>query len=317
MSDARQLPLFVRMPQTEGELYARTHFADTITLFQQYLARQGKTEHTISAFTADLHLAGEYLGARTPIGAFTTAMLNDFLHWLEFERGVPCSRKSYARRVTTLKVYFKWLVDIGALDFDPALAVLQRSGPAPLALVLSDEEVEAAGAYAASLARGEKPDVRPALLFRLLLETGIKKSEAARIVPDDFERDAAGDSRLLVRQSSPRNPYKERRLAVSPLLDDLLSRYLAQYQPKTLLFTCTPRNLEYILEAVGVGAGLDKKISFEMMRWTSGVRDYLAGYDPNGIREKLGLSRISWVETFAKIRRLAGEDPDEDADDDQ
>jgi integrase/recombinase XerD len=73
------------------------------------------------------------------------------------------------------------------------------------------------------------------------------------------------------------------------------------------LFTCTARNLEYILEHLGEEAGVPHKISFEMMRWTSAVRDFQAGVDPNTIREKLGLSKISWVETFRKIRQLAGE----------
>ena len=44
-----------------------------------------------------------------------------------------------------------------------------------------------------------------------------------------------------------------------------------------------------------------------MLRWTCAVRDYRAGVDPNTIREKLGLSEISWYETFAKIKRLADE----------
>ncbi len=87
----------------------------------------------------------------------------------------------------------------------------------------------------------------------------------------------------------------------------MLDEYLGQYTPKNTLITCTARNLEYILEDLGSGAGMDAKISFEMLRWTSAVRDYRADVDPNAIREKLGLSEISWYETFAKIKRLAEE----------
>ena len=58
---------------------------------------------------------------------------------MEHGRGVPCSRKTYARRVTTLKVFFKWLHEIGAIPHDPARAVLQRSGPAPLAVILAPD----------------------------------------------------------------------------------------------------------------------------------------------------------------------------------
>ncbi|MCA9911653.1 MAG: hypothetical protein KC519_23520, partial [Anaerolineae bacterium] len=92
---------------------------------------------------------------------------------------------------------------------------------------------------------------------------------------------------------------------------DVLDEYLGQHRIDETLFTCTPRNLEYILADIGVGAGLDKKPSFEMLRWMAALRDYQAGMDADAIREKLGLSKISWVETFAKIKRLAGEDAEE------
>ena len=68
--------------------------------------------------------------------------------------------------------------------------------------------------------------------------------------------------------------------------------------------TCTARNLEYILSDLSTGADIPTKISFEVMRWTSAVRDARAGIDGESIREKLGLSRISWTETSRKIERL-------------
>ncbi len=306
MMDARQLPLFPTQPASEADLNASTRLQDTVPLFQQRLARDGKSEHTVGAFTSDLHLLQEFLGGGQRIGAVTTDDLNAFLHWLEFKRGVPCSRKSYARRVTTLKVFFKWLHSIAAIASDPAAAVTQRSGPAPLALTLKPDEVMAVQGVALALRGGKKPDARPALLFELLLATGIKKSEAMRLRPEDL--DQAGPKPVLhVRKGAAKDVYRERRLPLEPLFIPLLDEYLWQYEPKTVLFTCTARNLEYILEGLGSEAGVPHKISFEMMRWTSAVRDYQAGHNPNAIREKLGLSKISWTETFRKIRQLSGE----------
>lgn len=303
--DARQLTLFDMQPLTEAELNARTPLRETWSLFQAHLFKQGKTTHTVDAFTADLHLLGEYSGEREPIKSITTRKLNSFLEWMEKGRGIPCSRKTYARRVTTLKVFFKWLHEIGALAQDPAAALLQRSGPAPLALILTDEEVEAALSATDKLRRMEKPDTRPALLFHLLLQTGMKKGEVARMKPDDIDTRNSAAPVLLVRQTSIKHQYKERRLLLEPLFLSLLDDYEAQYKPQTLVFTCTPRNLEYILEAIGDEAGIEKKLSFEMLRWTFAVRAYKLGMDANAVREALGLSKISWVETFAKIKQLA------------
>lgn len=311
MSDVRQLPLFPDQPASPDDLNRHSPFKHTLALFQTHLMQSGKTEHTVKAFTSDLHLLAERAGEATAIGEFTTTTLSDFMRWLEHGRGIPCSRKSYARRVTTLKVYFKWLHEIGAIPYDPAVPILQRSGQAPLADILDERETAMALSYADTLRIAEKPDARPALILRLLLATGIKKAEAARLSPKDVLRIAKGQAILLVKHSSPKDVYKERRIEIDGELLDVLDEYLGQYRVEDTLFTCTPRNLEYILADIGVGAGLDKKPSFEMLRWMAALRDYQAGMDADAIREKLGLSKISWVETFAKIKRLAGEDAEE------
>lgn len=300
-----QLPLF-DVPVTEAELTPRTQLRYTLALFQHRLVLDGKTEHTVSAFTSDMHLLCEHLGETAPVGQITTSELNGYLEWLENGRGVACSRKTYARRVTTLKVYFKWLHGLGVIADDPAQAVLQRSGPAPLSPILSDDELDAAVRAARGLMRGEQRDARPEFLLRLLLETGIKKNEALRLTLADFEITGALPS-LRVRQSSARHAYKERRLRLSPALIEAYVAYLTQYAPAKTVFTCTGRNLEYILEDIARAADLPIRMSFEMLRWTCGVRDHRAGDAPETIREKLGLSPISWVETFLKIRKLSGE----------
>jgi integrase/recombinase XerD len=306
MSDVRQMPLFPTLPASEADLNPHTRLRDSVTLFQSHLMREGKSEHTVKSFTSDLQLLMEHDGDERALGRISTTDLNGFLDWMERERGVPCSRKTYARRVTTLKVFFKWLHDIGAIPHDPARPVLQRSGPAPLAVVLTPDEVSAVLAHAASLRRGEKPDARPEMLFRLLLDTGIKKSETMRLTPADVNREANPPT-LMVKHKSAKNVYKERIIPLDRAWLPLLDEYLTQYTPHPAIINCTARNLEYILEDLGNGAGIDAKISFEMLRWTSAVRDFRAGVDPNAIREKLGLSEISWYETFAKIKRLADE----------
>jgi integrase/recombinase XerD len=306
MTDVRQLPLFPALPASEADLNPHTLLRDAVTLFQRHLFSEGKTEHTVKSFTSDLQLLVEHSGDDVALGKFKTSDLNTFLEWMETGRGIPCSRKTYARRVTTLKVFFKWLVAIHALPHDPALAILQRSGPAPLAEILSPDEVASVIAYASRLRRGEKSDARPEMLFRLLVDTGIKKSETMRLTPADVVRD--NPLTLTVKHKDARNIYKERIIPLDPNWLPVLDAYLLQYKPQVEIINCTARNLEYILEDLGTGAGIPQKISFEMLRWTSAVRDFQAEVDPNTIREKLGLSEISWYETFAKIKKLAGKE---------
>ncbi len=306
MSELRQMSLFQNEPRTPEEISKQTSLQATTTLFREYLRREGKSQHTLKAFDSDIQLFAEYVGGNIAVGAFTTGDLNKFMDWLENGRGVPCSRKSYARRVTTLKVYFKWLHGIGAIVHDPAKAVLQRSGPAPLSDVLSMQQIRDALDFSRRMnyKRTQDQDYRPEMLLWLLLDTGIKKGEATKLVPGDIDRLNPRAPVMTIRQKT-RNVYKERRIPLDPEWLTLFDLYIEQYHPKDTVFTCTQRNLEYILTDIGNGAGIPFKLSFEVLRWTCAVRDHRLGMEDQAIREKLGLSEASWIETGSKIRQLA------------
>jgi len=304
MTDIRQMPLFATQPLSPEDINRHTALKDTFNLFTLHLALEGKSQHTVKAFASDMQLLADYTDGATQIGRYTTTNLNQFLDWLEHGRGVPCSRKSYARRVTTLKVYFKWLHTIGAIIHDPAKAVLQRSGPAPLSYALTRNEIARVLDAAQRVKKGEEIDFRPEMLFRLLLDTGIKKGEAMTLTPKDIDLLNPRHPFVMIKHKV-KNQYKERKIDLEPDWITLLDLYLDQYDRRDMIFNCTSRNLEYILTDLGEAAGIDAKLSFEVMRWTCAVRDYRNGVDEQSIREKLGLSEASWYETSAKIKKLA------------
>jgi integrase/recombinase XerD len=311
MNNPKQLPLFGLRPRLLADVSVQTPLEYAIPFFQQHLYKDGKTEHTVNSFTSDLGVLVEFGAGNLPLGQIDTELLTQFLDWMEHRRGVPCSRKTYARRVTTLKVFFKWLKDQQIIPYDPATLLVQRSGPAPLAEILTERQIEAALSAALLERMKEKADARPEFLFRLILMTGMKKSEAMSLQVDHFDR-TTRPPMLTIKAQSAKQVYKARLIALEASIIPLLDEYRSQYPSDGVIFTCTPRNLEYILERIGDGAQIGVKISFEMLRWTCAVRDYRAGMPPQAIRDKLGLSDMSWRETFDKVKRLAG-DLDEDS----
>ncbi|MCP4362071.1 MAG: site-specific integrase [Chloroflexi bacterium] len=282
--------------------------------FETHMRDEGFALNTVKAFASDVRLLGKYLGIGQPVNQIGTKDLNDFLNWLLYERGVPCSPKSYARRVTTLKVFFGWLHESAVLPDNPANAVIQRSVKSPLPTLPSEDEVSRAQVVAQQMRVGEfgkKADARPYLLLTLLLKTGIKKGEAMAIIPNHIDHSNTDEPMLFVRYANPNMRYKERKLPLDPQWLDVLDEYLIQYSPPDTLFTCTARNLEYILRDIGDGAGVTRGlISFENMRWVSALRDFRAKEEPDDIRQKLGLSKITWRETNAKLTALAANNLD-------
>ena len=115
-------------------------FAPTASLkaalgaFEKHMQREGFSEHTVKAFLSDLNILGQFVGAGRAVGEIGTKDLNDFLEWLQHGRGVPCNAKSLARRLTTLKVFFGWLLESGVLEVDPAAPIALNESTSPLVI---------------------------------------------------------------------------------------------------------------------------------------------------------------------------------------
>jgi site-specific recombinase XerD len=273
--------------------------------FEVHMERQGFAENTIKAFLSDLNILAQFAGVGTAVDAISTQDLNRFVDWLVHERGVPCNPKSLARRVTTLKVFFGWLAETGVLPSDPSAPVVHKPVMTPLPKIVSDSELERVLAVTQALRHAEKPDARPHLLVTLLLHTGIKKGECMNVVMNHLDFSDPACPVLWIRYANPRRRHKERKLRLPVRWPAVLAEYRAQYQPQDALFPCTARNLEYVLAGVAQDAELPDGLSFEMLRWTCAVRDYQAGMPADKLRQKLGISKITWREVKVKIARLA------------
>jgi len=317
MSDNIQPDLFPEgtLPPGEGKkappLSRDASIQAALGLFEKHMLEKGFALNTIKAFASDIRLLGKYLGIGQSVGEIGTKNLNDFLNWLRYERGVPCSNKSYSRRVTTLKVFFGWLHESGVLANNPSTAVIQLTAKSPLPTLPTQEQIEKALEVTQAIRVGndeKKPDARPHLLFTLLLQTAVKKGEAMTIVPNHIDHSDPSNPILFIRYANPQLRNKERKLYLDPEWVDVLHEYMEQYKPSDTLFTCTPRNLEYILTDVGEAAGMERGfLSFENLRWVSALRDWQKNMEPDEIRQKLGLSKITWRETKSKLEKLAKE----------
>jgi len=300
-----QLPLF---PYTGPgpQLTAQSPLDAAIEGFHKHMIKEDFAENTIKAFLSDLRLFKRFIGADKPIGEIATEDLNDFLTYLRHYRGVPCSAKSYSRRVTTLKVFFAWLTEERILPFDPAAPLIHQRVSPPLPRILYEDQVRRLlETTRALLQNEEKPDARPHLLVTLLLQTGIKKGECMGIKLSHIDLSNPKAPVLYIRYDDPRKRRKERKLRLPSEFPSILKRYLDQYHPQEYLFECTARNLEYVLRDVAERAGIKEGVSFEALRMTCAVRDYQAGMPLEKLRKKLGLSSITWKETSEKIKRLA------------
>lgn len=289
-------------------LRANSTLAAAIAAFDEYMLRKGFSENTIKAFRNDLKILSGFMESDVKLYQISTQNLEDYLAWMQSERNVPCSAKTLARRITSIKVFFGWLHGIGVLGTDPAEPVAQQPARPPLPVILRDQDVSrlvrAAQDY---LWSRNNSDARPYLLVSLLLQTGMKKAECARLLVADFNFERPQSPEVTIRYAGEEQAHKNRILALNQTITPVFNQYVDQYKPVDFLFDCTPRNLEYVLDEVGQKAGIRNiQVGFETLRWTCAVRDYRTGMPEERLRQKLGLSKISWRETREKIFQLAG-----------
>lgn len=288
-----------------AHITAQTTLIPAINGWEIFLNDQGSSPHTVKAFLGDVNLLASYLPPDRKIGGVTTNDLDNFLNWMQKERGVPCSPKTLARRITSIKAFFRWLHNAGVIFVDPAEKVVQKSVRSPLPEVLTVDEIEAVRKVARSYLEAEKPDTRYAALLELLLATGIKKSECLNLSPNHVELDAPEGPILHIRYNNPKHRYKERKINLPADWIELYQAYSAQHDLSDQLFPWSQRRLEYLLEDLSKEAGLEKHLSFSMCRWTCALLDWQSEIEIDKIRQKLGISKVQWREVSQKLRRLA------------
>ena len=257
-----------------------------------------------------MRLLASYLPPDKQVGEISLPDLNNFLRWMEHERGVPCSPKTLARRITSLKSFFRWLHEGGAIPTNPAEKVVQKSVRSPLPEILTTSEINQIIDTANSYRLGADPEHRSYLLFTLLLATGIKKGECLSLSPNHIQMDAPEGPLVFIRYASPQNRYKERKIALPEDWIDAYQQYRGVYELNDRLFPWSARMLEYVLEDLGTDAGIQKRVSFSMCRWTCAVKDWESGMEQNKIRQKLGISEVQWREVSRKLHSLSKPEPE-------
>jgi len=91
--------------ETTSRVRPDSSLSATINAWGEALEADGRSIHTVKAFTGDLRLVGKFVGAGTAIIAIGTHDLKNFLDWMLNKRNVHCSPKTYARRITSIKAF--------------------------------------------------------------------------------------------------------------------------------------------------------------------------------------------------------------------
>lgn len=289
-----------------------TRLDEALAAYAKHLERRPISDNTRKAFWGDVNMFAHFI---TPseddnrpaplLTSITSERIRGFIAHEERRKNAN-SPKSIERRLTSVKVFFRWLHESGVIAIDPADSVPYKPLVDPLPEYLTEPQAAAVIQAARDVAAGDRLDTRPLAIVALVLETGMKKGECLKLTLGDVDRSPRG---VWIRYDKKHLKFKERRLPITDECLSALDAHIQRYQPRDRLFDCTGRNLEYIFNRKVAPLADLNALTFEMLRWTCALRDYRAGdMNEEQLQFKYGLSPVGWSEMEAKLARIvAGE----------
>lgn len=263
-------------------------------------AERGAAPNTIAAYARDLQGAEEAIGDLVAADGSALASLGG--HW-----GL-LAPSSLARKCSTLRQFYGFLVDEGLRSDDPSPALPKPRTRRPLPRLLGHGEIDALFARAEDEAGGGRPDtVRMLALLELLYGSGLRASELVSLPLSAVPRDAPF---LTVTGKGG----QQRMVPVSNRARQALSRWLAVRSEAAgvgakLLFPSrgaqghlTRVRLFQLLRDLAGRAGIDPaKVSPHVLRHAFATHLLEGGADLRVLQTLLGHADIATTQIYTHV----------------
>ena len=258
-------------------------------------AERGAARNTILAYGRDLEQAGELVGK--PLENATPADLARLAQgWADL------APSSLARKISSLRQFFGFLVDEGLREDDPTHALPRPATRRPLPKILTHAEVEQLFARAEEEAQGgSAPTVRLLTLIEMLYGSGLRATELVSLPLSAVPRDApfitvtgkGGVARMV--------PVSQRAIAA-------LSRWLPlREKGSAFLFPSRKGHISRIrlyqmLKQLAVRANLaPEKLSPHVLRHAFATHLLEGGADLRALQTLLGHADISTTQIYTHV----------------
>jgi len=260
--------------------------------FIDYLKKQGKSSSTILAYNNDLNQLADFLSKRqiTQVNSVGKEQIEEFKEYLAYNKYLP---KSASRKLNAIKSFFRYSKNQNLIEANPTENVEYPQYETKPPRILSQMEYRA-------LRDAVRNDIRLAAVIELLLQTGLRIGELARLELDDIK-----DNQLRIRayESQP-----ERTIVLNSSAKKALERWL-DFRPKTkvknVFITKTGRaflirNIRTIVNRYFREAGI-KDATINDLRHTFIAHQLAGGASVVMIQKMVGHKRLSTTEKYLNL----------------
>ncbi len=299
---------------------SRVTWGEAIAAFERYLAvERAYSPRTVESYGRDLEqFRRAYVdreGREPKPAALTTTDVRQHLAGL-FGVNAP---SSVARKLSSLRAFFRFLAKTGLIDGNPARAVRgpKRAKPLPRALDVNDtfRLVEApVAARATDAARAEHLRLRDRALMEVLYGGGLRVSECVGLDLDDLDRGRYGGGTVV--QVRRGKGGKHRVVPLGGKAEQAIDAYLGAREPfrhprtgardpRALFLNhrggrLSARSVQRILERYAVQTGL-LGTTPHALRHSVATHLLDGGVDLRSIQELLGHASLASTQIYTKV----------------
>jgi integrase/recombinase XerC len=284
------------MPRSELERHIFAYFED--------LQRQNVSPHTIKSYGSDLRDFLEYFtppGSQPPLAAeFDVFRIREWMASLHAKKN---SAVSIRRKVSALRMFFKFLTREGHLRVNPAKLVRLPKAPKKLPLVMTAEQTGNL-LDGVLLAKTEGPNPKRDLaMLELLYGSGLRVSELTGLNLEDIDR---SERWLRVRGKG----RKERQVPYPKKAEAALEAYLIERHAvsgESAVFVnfhgtrLSTRGVQKIVKFYATQITGDSSVHPHSFRHAFATHLLGDGADLRAIQELLGHARLSTTQKYTQL----------------
>ncbi|HEX7018302.1 MAG TPA: tyrosine-type recombinase/integrase [Patescibacteria group bacterium] len=267
---------------------------DSHTTFHQHLENSGKAHATVIAYSKDIEQLVEFAGkqGKMQVADVTIDDIEEFKQLLKKQR---YTSKSISRKINSIKAFYRFLIQEGLVESNPADTVAHPKVDQAPPRILSKLEYRA-------LRDASRGDSRMAAIVELLLQTGMRISELAALQLSDVDLDR---NVLFIRAQQSREARKVpmNKAGKAALMQYMQIRPRAREKTVFLTKTCRPflvRNIRTAIDRYFRLAGI-KDAKVNDLRHTFIVEQLKAGTPLVYVSQLVGHKRITTTEKYLKF----------------
>lgn len=277
-----------------------------LKLYIDYLKNErGYSKNTINSYITDLTQAREFWKENGSFSGWDKLQTRDGEIFLQNLATKGMSRTTQARKMSSLRSFYRFLNKREVLSNDPMEAISLRIGEKKLPQFFYNHELKH---VLDSLRDHDELTLRNRALFELFYATGMRLSEVSELKLNQIDFDL---KLILVHGKGNKDRYvpfgEPTKKAIKNYLEFGRDKLLGRENDEGYIFLndqgqkLSSRGIEYIMKRVFAQAGLGSNVHPHMLRHTFATEMLNNGADLRSVQELLGHESLATTQIYTHV----------------